>query len=92
MINKMKKYDNNIKKVFELLSLNNDYKIIGSAKNNLFFSDYDMNSLLNYTKQFNKTIKDDIIWPTLKTKILKYGPFLTYNKERMKLILRNMIK
>jgi hypothetical protein len=44
----MKKYDNNIKKVFELLSLNNDYRIIGSAKNNLFFSDYDMNSLLNY--------------------------------------------
>ena len=30
----MKKYDNNIKKVFELLSLNNDYSIIGSSKNN----------------------------------------------------------
>jgi hypothetical protein len=56
----MKKYDNNIKKVFELLSLNNDYSIIGSAKNNLFFSDYDMNSLLNYkgknieTKLYNE--------------------------------------
>ena len=44
----MEKYNNNIKEVFKLLSLDKDFKIIGSAKNNLFFSDYDMNSLLNY--------------------------------------------
>jgi hypothetical protein len=51
-----------------------------------------LNSLLNYTKQFSNKITDDIIWPTLKTKIIKYTPFLKFNKERMKLILRNMIK
>jgi hypothetical protein len=44
----MKKYNNNIKKVFELLSLDKNYIVVGSSKNNLFFSDYDMNSLLNY--------------------------------------------
>jgi len=51
-----------------------------------------LNDLFNYTKQFNKTIKDDIIWPTLKNKIVKYGPFMIYNKERMKLILRKMVQ
>tara|TARA_Y100001937_G_scaffold48970_1_gene68247 strand:+ start:296 stop:877 length:582 start_codon:yes stop_codon:yes gene_type:complete len=51
-----------------------------------------LNDLFNYTQQFSKQIKDDIIWPTLRTKIKKYGPFLTYNKERMKLILKKMIK
>ena len=50
-----------------------------------------LNELLNYTKDFNKQIKDDIIWPTLRRKINKYGPFIKYNKERMKLILREML-
>jgi hypothetical protein len=27
----------------------------------------------------------------LRRKIEKYGPFMTYNKERMKLILRGMV-
>ena len=51
-----------------------------------------LDSLLNYTKQFSNKITDDIIWPTLKTKIIKYTPFLKFNKERMKLILRKIIK
>lgn len=50
-----------------------------------------LNDLLNYTKNFSKVIRDDIIWPTLKLKIEKYGPFMIYNKERMKLILRKMV-
>ena len=50
-----------------------------------------LNDLLSYTKNFNKQIKDDIIWPTLRRKITKYGPFIKYNKERMKLILREML-
>ena len=50
-----------------------------------------LNDLLNYTKNFSKEIKEDIIWPTLRRKIEKYGPFMTYNKERMKLILRGMV-
>ena len=50
-----------------------------------------LNDLLSYTKNFNKQIKDDIIWPTLRRKIEKYSPFLTYNKERMKLILRKIL-
>ena len=51
-----------------------------------------LQNMLNYAKKFDKTIKDTIIWPQLKTKIVKYGPFIKYNPERMKLILRGMIK
>ena len=50
-----------------------------------------LDNLLNYTKDFSNQIKETIIWPTLNRKIKKYGPFLTYNKERMKLILREML-
>jgi hypothetical protein len=50
-----------------------------------------LNDLLNYTKNFSKEIREDIIWPTLRRKIEKYGPFLTYNKERMKLNLKKML-
>jgi hypothetical protein len=50
-----------------------------------------LNDLLSYTKNFSKEIKEDIIWPTLRRKIEKYGPFLTYNKERMKLNLKKML-
>ena len=97
MIN-MKKYDNNIKKVFELLSLNNDYRIIGSAKNNLFFSDYDMNSLLNYkgknieTKLYKEFLnifkvveKNDELWITdFKLGENEKGEALRWTFEKMK--------
>ena len=51
-----------------------------------------LQNMLNYAKKFDKTIKDTIIWPQLKTKVVKYSPFIKYNPERMKLILRGMIK
>ena len=50
-----------------------------------------LDNLLNYTKDFSNQIKETIIWPTLNRKIKKYGPFLTYNKERMKLNLKKML-
>ena len=43
----MKNFYNNIKSIFELLSFNNNYKVIGSSSS-YFFGDYDLNSLLNY--------------------------------------------
>ena len=32
----MKNFNNNIKSIFELLSFNNNYKVIGSSSGNLF--------------------------------------------------------
>ena len=44
----MKNYDNHLKELFTKIALNKGYKIVGSARTNLFFGDYDLNSLLNY--------------------------------------------
>jgi len=44
----MKNYDNRLKELFTKIALNKGYKIVGSARTNLFFGDYDLNSLLNY--------------------------------------------
>jgi len=92
------KYNNNIKDVFELLSLDKDYIIIGSAKNNLFFSDYDMNSLLNYkgknieTKLYKEFLnifkvveKSNELWITdFKLGEDEKGEPLRWNFEKMK--------
>jgi hypothetical protein len=94
----MKTYNNNIKRVFELLSLNKDYEVIGSSKNNLFFSDYDMNSLLNYkgknieTKIYKEFLnifkvvsKIDTLWITdFKVGENEKGEPLRWTFEKMK--------
>jgi hypothetical protein len=51
----MKIFNNNIKSIFELLSFNNSYKGIGSSSSNLFFGDYDLNSLLNHKGKNSET-------------------------------------
>ena len=37
-------------------------------------------------------IDDDIIWPQWETKIKKYTPFLHYDKEKFKQILKDKVK
>jgi hypothetical protein len=37
-------------------------------------------------------IKDDIIWPEWRRKILKYSPFLQYNEQKIKEILKDKVK
>ena len=94
----MKTYNNNIKRVFELLSLNKEYEVIGSSKNNLIFSDYDMNSLFNYkgknieTKIYKEFLnifkvvsKIDTLWITdFKVGENEEGEPLRWNFEKMK--------
>ena len=44
----MKDYNDNVREIFELIALNEKYKVIGSASRDLFFSDYDLHSIINY--------------------------------------------
>jgi hypothetical protein len=70
----MKEYNNNLKKIFDIISLNENYKIIGSSTKDLFFSDYDLNSILKFKnenkifnefkKVFEKAKKNENIWIT----------------------------
>ena len=42
-------------------------------------------------KKFDRDILETYIWPTIKTKILKYRPFIKFDMVRMKLEIRKMI-
>ena len=51
-----------------------------------------LNDLMNFFPMWEKEIYDDIVWPNFKKKCEKYKPFLSYDKEKYKLILKEKIK
>ena len=51
-----------------------------------------LNSIMNFFPMWSKKISDDIIWPTYQRKCLRYEPFLQYDKEKFKTILKESIK
>ena len=51
-----------------------------------------LNDIMNFLPMWNKKISDDVVWPSLKRRIEKYTPFLTYDKEKFKLILKESLK
>ena len=51
-----------------------------------------LNDLMNFFPMWEKEIYDDIVWPSFKKKCEKYKPFLSYDKEKFKLILKEKIK
>lgn len=50
-----------------------------------------LNSLLNFFPMWSSKIKDTIIWPTHKLKIVKYNDFLPKQRTKFKIILRESI-
>jgi len=51
-----------------------------------------LNSIMNFFPMWSKKISDDIIWPTYHRKCLRYEPFIQYDKEKFKTILKESIK
>lgn len=51
-----------------------------------------LDDILNFTPRWKKEIVDDIIWPSHYRLISKYKPFITYDKEKLKQILKEKIK
>lgn len=51
-----------------------------------------LNDLMNFFPMWEKEIYDDIVWPNFRKKCEKYKPFLSYDKEKYKLILKEKIK
>jgi hypothetical protein len=51
-----------------------------------------MDDYMEFIPKWNDSIKDDIIWPRIKTKLLKYKPFLEYDKSKFKKTLIETIK
>ena len=51
-----------------------------------------LQGLLSYVKQHDEDLKNDLIWPDVRRAIVKYGVFLSYNKEKCKSQLLKLIK
>jgi hypothetical protein len=51
-----------------------------------------LNDILNFFPMWDKKIDDDILWPDFKLKCEKYTPFISYDKDKFKQILREKIK
>lgn len=51
-----------------------------------------MDDFMDFIPKWNKNIKDDFIWPRVKTKMLKYKPFLEYDKSKFKKTLIETVK
>ena len=51
-----------------------------------------MNDIMNFFPMWKKKIDDDIIWPEWRRKIIKYKPFIHYDKQKFKQILKDKIK
>lgn len=50
-----------------------------------------LNELLNFFPIWDKKIEDQIIWPSIRDKCLKYQPFLVYDKLSLKDQLKSII-
>lgn len=50
------------------------------------------NQLLNFIKDFDKTIVDPVVWPGIKKRVVKYEPFLSIDKPKYKQILLSKVK
>ena len=48
-----------------------------------------LNAIFGYVLRESETISDTIIWPDTKRKIVKYTPFVNYNREKCIKLLTN---
>jgi len=51
-----------------------------------------LDDLMNFFPMWSKKITDDVVWPNFKMKCEKYKPFISYDKEKFKNILKEKIK
>ena len=51
-----------------------------------------MNDMLKFLPMWENKIDDDLIWPEYLKKIKKYTPFVLYQQEKCKQLLKEKIK
>jgi len=51
-----------------------------------------LNNLLNFFPMWDRKIDDDLLWPNYKLKFIKYTPFIQYDKDKSKSMLRDLIR
>ena len=50
-----------------------------------------LDDISNFTKIWNKKLKNDVVWPKVKKLMFDYKKFLTYDKKKCTIILNNFI-
>jgi hypothetical protein len=51
-----------------------------------------LNDIMNFFPMWDKKISDTIVWPSMRKKFLKYTPFIDYDKNKFKSILKEILK
>jgi hypothetical protein len=51
-----------------------------------------LNDIMNFFPMWDKKIVDTIVWPSMRLKFIKYTPFIDYDKEKFKSILKETLK
>lgn len=51
-----------------------------------------LNDLMGFFPMWTNKITDDIVWPTWKRRVEKYSPFMNYDKEKFKQILKSCLE
>jgi hypothetical protein len=51
-----------------------------------------MNSILKFFFMWDNNIKDEIVWKDFRLKCIKYFPFIKFDKDKMKEILKTEVK
>jgi hypothetical protein len=51
-----------------------------------------LNDIMNFFPMWDKKISDTIVWPSMRNKFVKYAPFIDYDKDKFKSILKETLK
>lgn len=51
-----------------------------------------LNDIMDFFPVWDEKIDDDILWPAMKLKCIKYAPFLNYDRSAYKKILKDTLK
>ena len=51
-----------------------------------------LDQVLSFIKNWNKEIKENIVWPKIAHKVARLKPFIKYNITECKLIMKEAIK
>lgn len=50
-----------------------------------------LNELLSFFPTWDIKINDTVLWPNIRNRCLKYAPFITYDRVKIKQILKNLL-
>lgn len=51
-----------------------------------------LNQLLSFFPIWDKRVTDTVIWPSIRTKCIKYQPFLKYDKKKLKSLVKQVLE